>query len=359
MSVNVPLSQADARRIDRLRNRKGRRKPAKVPARLTRTGAFAPKRRGLITDAGFKRLYVVPRHSVIQVTGRELGSQHRDALYALFRLPHDRVVVTDPKSPIGRIALNVTHTTWRDLIIALGLTQHINNVANLVLTFEELMQVTMTVYEGPQERIVPELERGRVPDTPLQGKHLIHEFSAEGTRLDSRVCVTYGQWVTDNMARMKLVSLNADVQFALKSDYAKSFWPYIDGLPRHSWVDEKVLAALVGRDLWAEDETSATRRDFRANCRKAFDDMVRAGGLEGWREEVTGHGRVKGRKYHWTAATLPGAAETLPDSAEAAPSGSISHESGEAPIAAHGDGGRAASRCGAKREGRPQFEMAL
>ena len=304
MSVRVPLSAADARRIDRLRNRKGRRKPAKVPARLTRTSAFAPKRRGLITDAGFKRLYVVPGHSVIQVMGRELGSQHRDALYALFRLPHQTIVIDDPESVLKRSSLHVCETTWRDLIVALGLTEHVNNVANLVLTFEELMQVTMTVYEGAQERVLPELEAGRRPDTPLQGKHLIHEFSAEGTRLDSAVRVIYGKWVTDNMARLRLVSLNADVQFTLKSDYAKSFWPYIDSMTQHTWVDEKMLAALVGRDLWSEDETSATRRDFRANCRKAFNDMVRAGGLASWREEVTGRGRLKGRRYHYVPAEL-------------------------------------------------------
>lgn len=304
MPVDVQLSPADAKRIERLRNRKGRRKPAKVPARLTRTSAFAPKRRGLITDAGFKRLYVVPGHSVIQVMGRELGSQHRDALYALFRLPHSTVVIDDPESVLKHSSLHVCETTWRELIIALGLTEHVNNVANLVLTFEELMQVTMTVYEGSQERILPELEAGRRPDTPLQGKHLIHEFTASGTRLDSAVRVVYGKWVTDNMARLRLVSLNADVQFALKSDYAKSFWPYLDSLTQHRWVDEAMLAALVGRDLWAESETSATRRDFRANCRKAFNDMQRAGGLAGWREEVTGRGRTKGRRYHYEPAEL-------------------------------------------------------
>lgn len=304
MPVDVQLSPADAKRIERLRNRKGRRKPAKVPARLTRTSAFAPKRRGLITDAGFKRLYVVPGHSVIQVMGRELGSQHRDALYALFRLPHSTVVIDDPESVLKHSSLHVCETTWRELIIALGLTEHVNNVANLVLTFEELMQVTMTVYEGPQERILPELEAGRRPDTPLQGKHLIHEFTASGTRLDSAVRVVYGKWVTDNMARLRLVSLNADVQFALKSDYAKSFWPYLDSLTQHRWVDEAMLAALVGRDLWAESETSATRRDFRANCRKAFNDMQGAGGLAGWREEVTGRGRTKGRRYHYEPAEL-------------------------------------------------------
>ena len=302
MPVNVTLSPADRKRIDRLRNRKGRRKPAKVPARLTRTSAFAPKRRGLITDSGFKRVYVVPGHSVIQVSGRELGSQHRDALYALFRLPYDTVVISDDTSPIKRSTLHVTQTSWRELLNALGLTEHANNVANLVLTFEELMQVSLTVFDGDEEKILKSLEQGRIPDTPLQGRHLLHEFSAEGTKLDSAVQVIYGKWVTDNMARLRLVSLNADVQFALKSDYAKSFWPYLDSMNNHAWVDEKVLASLVGRDLFGPDETSATRRDFRANCRKAFDDMVHVNGLTSWSFEITGKGRTKGRRYRYRIA---------------------------------------------------------
>jgi len=69
------------------RNRRGRAHPANVPAKLTRTSAFAPKRRGLITDSSFRRVYLVPKQSVIEVSGRELGSQHRDAMYALFRVP--------------------------------------------------------------------------------------------------------------------------------------------------------------------------------------------------------------------------------------------------------------------------------
>ncbi|MBO0906289.1 hypothetical protein [Jiella sonneratiae] len=293
------LSPSDQRRIDRLRNRKGRRKPAKVPARLARTSAFAPKRRGLITDSGFQRLYVVPGHSVVRVHGRELGSQHRDALYAIFRLPFQRVVENDPDSPIGRTTRFQVTTTWRELIGALNLTEHANNVASLALTVEEIMQVVITIYEGNVESIVKTISEGRQPDTPHSGKHIIHSFEAEGAKLDSSVYITYGQWATESMARLRLVSLNADVQFELKSDYAKSFWPYIDSLPNHNWVDEAMLSALVGRDLWAEDETAASRRDFRAYCRKAFDDMVHAGGLLSWEEEVRGHGRKKTRRYHY------------------------------------------------------------
>ena len=96
----------------------------------------------------------------------------------------------------------------------------------------------------------------------------------------------------------KLVSLNADVQFELTSDYAKSFWPYIDSLSQHTWVDEEMLAHLIGRDLWGPGESSQSRAEFRKLCRKAFDDMVRAGGLMSWRVEIKGAGRKKSHRYH-------------------------------------------------------------
>ncbi len=302
MGLNVPLSPEDEKRIARLRNRKGRANPAKVPARLTRTSAFAPKRRGLITDSDFVRLYVVPGHSVVRVSGRELGSQHRDALYALFRLPRETILLRDESDPIGRTTLFRTTTTWRELILALGLTEHANNVANLVICFEEIMKVTMTVFEGDQDAVLETLKGGRLPSGAFAGRHLIHEFEAEGARLNDRVSVTYGKWATDSMARLRLVSLNADVQFGLTSDYAKSFWPYIDGLTQHRWIDESMLCALVGRDLWAEPETAQSRAHFRALCRKAFDDMKTAGGLTTWEEEVRGKGRQKTRRYHYVPA---------------------------------------------------------
>jgi len=104
------------------------------------------------------------------------------------------------------------------------------------------------------------------------------------------------------MQKAHLVSLNADVQFALKSDHAKSFWPYIDSQNSHNFVDEDMLAALAGRNLWTAPETSATRSQFRKDCRQAFDDMVLAGGLKSWREEVRGKGRRKSRRYHYVHA---------------------------------------------------------
>jgi hypothetical protein len=95
------LSEAEKKRLERVGGRRGRKRPAKVPARLVRTSAFAPKRRGLITDSDFERLYVVRGHSVVRVSGRELGSQHRDALYAVFRLTHESEVFKDADAPLG------------------------------------------------------------------------------------------------------------------------------------------------------------------------------------------------------------------------------------------------------------------
>src|SRR3954454_17426829 len=94
------LYNAEIRRPERLErtraNKRGGKNPGAVPARLARTSAFTPKRRNLITDSKFRRTYIVPGHSYIEVAGRELGSQHRDALYAVFRLKPRRVQVSNP-----------------------------------------------------------------------------------------------------------------------------------------------------------------------------------------------------------------------------------------------------------------------
>ena len=50
------------------------------------SSAFAPWRQKLSTDVDFKRVYVVKPNTVAQVSGRGSRSQHRDALYAIFRV---------------------------------------------------------------------------------------------------------------------------------------------------------------------------------------------------------------------------------------------------------------------------------
>jgi hypothetical protein len=93
-----PLSEDEFRLLERAerskQNRRQRKNPSVMPERLARTSAFTPRRQGLSTDSNFVRAYEVPGYSVVEVKGRELGSQHRDAIYALFRLP--RTKTTDP-----------------------------------------------------------------------------------------------------------------------------------------------------------------------------------------------------------------------------------------------------------------------
>lgn len=297
------LSPAEKKRLERVGGRRsGRNKPSKVPARLVRTSAFAPKRRGLITDSAFERLYVVKGHSVVRVSGRELGSQHRDALYAVFRLQHKSELRPDHDAPLGFASVMRVSTSWRELLKTMGLSPHVNNVAALKFTFEEIKKVVVTVYEGNDAKIMEEYRDGRLPRTKGKMGNLLNDISWGGVGLDDWVVIDYGDWTASMVMNAKLVSLNADVQFQLNSDYAKSFWPYIDSMQRHTWVDEERLSELVGRNLWADEETSATRRDFRSICRKAFDDMVRAKGLRSWRVEVLGDGRTKKHRYHYEHA---------------------------------------------------------
>src|SRR5687767_4213463 len=95
-----PLSEAEISRLERLErtraNKRGRKNPAAVPARLARTSALAPTRRNLSTHRTLRVADVVPGHSYIEVSGRELGSQHRDALYAVFRMKPRRIQVPSP-----------------------------------------------------------------------------------------------------------------------------------------------------------------------------------------------------------------------------------------------------------------------
>lgn len=295
----IELSDAEKKRLDRVGRRRGRNRPAKVPARLVRTSAFAPKRRGLITDSSFERLYVVRGHSVVRVSGRELGSQHRDALYAVFRLGHKQVVLPDRESPVGFTRYLKVETSWRELLKCMGLTQHANNIAALHFTFEDIKKVVVTIYEGDEAKLLEQYRQGKLPKAKGRMGNMLHDVEWGGLGLDDKVTVFFGEWSANMVMSAKLVSLNADVQFALGSDYAKSFWPYVDSFHKHNWVDEERLAELVGRDLWGAHEDAKTRRDFRSKCRKAFEDMVRAKGLRAWRVEVRGDGRHKSHRYHY------------------------------------------------------------
>ncbi len=314
-TAKKPLTEAELNRLERkkrsLQNRRGRKQPAIMPAKLARTSAFAPRRKGLITDSNFVRVYEVPGYSVVEVRGRELGSQHRDAIYALFRLPRTKISLPNPDYRPGTLTLqNITvyqtNTTWRELLKVTGRLEHVNNLLSMLTTLEEIKQVSLRILQGSSlaelEKIRTSRSRGHLADLPGSASSIIEKVDWDGAQLDSAITVQYGTSVLEMIEKAYLVSINADVQFRLKSDHAKTFWPFIDSQPNHTYIDEERLANLAGRNLRADDMTSADRAQFRKECRQAFQDMRQAGGLKEWREEVTGAGRNKSRRYHYIHA---------------------------------------------------------
>jgi hypothetical protein len=310
-----PLSEEQLRLLERAerskQNRRNRKNPAVMPDRLARTSAFSPRRQGLDTDSNFVRTYEVPGYSVIEVKGRELGSQHRDAIYALFRMPRTKTTLPAIHNKGGifnrSFSFYEARTTWRALLRAMGRVEHLNNLLSLMQVFEEVRQVSFIIHQGKSLKDIERIRRARgerrLPDTPGEVSSLISEINWDGGKLDSVVVVRFGATVLEMVEKAALVSINADVQYRLKSDHAKTFWPFIDSQPNFSYIDEMRLAQLAGRDLWGEGETSATRAQFRKECREAFRDMEAAQGLSQWREEITGFGRTKSRRYHYKHAS--------------------------------------------------------
>jgi hypothetical protein len=307
------LSEEELRLLERAerskQNRRQRKNPSVMPDRLARTSAFTPRRQGLITDSNFVRLYEVPGYSVVEVKGRELGSQHRDAIYALFRMPRIKSTVPNPNHRRGTLinpymTFYETRTTWRSLLKAMGRVEHLNNLLSLMEVFEEVRQVSFIVHQGKSLKDIERIHRMKrerlLPDTPGEVSSLISSIQWDGGQLDSAMVVRFGSTVLEMIEKAALVSINADVQFRLRSDHAKTFWPFIDSQPNFTFIDEERLAQLAGRRLWEGGETSATRAQFRKECREAFRDMQAARGLSSWREEVTGTGRTKSRRYHYT-----------------------------------------------------------
>lgn len=299
------LSEAERKRLERFErskaNRRGRKAPAVMPSRLARTSAFAPRKKGLVTDSTFQRLYVVRPHTVVEVRGRELGSQHRDALYALFRLRAKRsiaLLLPEPGSPPG-LAYYHTKATWRELLSATGRTPHVNNLGTLLRVFEELRSVSFRFYQGDFAQYEAALKGGRLPGAGYSD-NLLGRIEWDGVSLDSSVKVTYGEWVREMFEARSLASIDGDTYFRLRSDYAKSIWPYIDSQPGYSWVAVETLAELVGRDYRAE--TTRQRLKLREELRQAFADMVTAGGLASWACQETGPGRSKSYRYSYVHA---------------------------------------------------------
>lgn len=287
--------------------RRNRNNPAQVPARLARTSAFAPRRSPLSSDADFERVYIVPGHSVVKVKGRELGAQHRDLIYNIFRVGKYRSaddVIDDPQSPVKFRRVRRVITTWRELIIAAGKKEHATNIATMHEVLSDIGQVLFEIYEGDQDAIAEAMVTRnweKLLELSPSGamRHLFEDIEFDGLDLDSKVVITYGNWTIDMIERGKLVSLNSDVQNQLRSDYAKSIWPYIDSMTTHTYIDEAMLETLLGRNIWSDEETKNTRGQFRREVKMAFDDMVRAGGLKTYRVEWLGKGHRKSKRFYY------------------------------------------------------------
>ncbi len=287
------LSDAEVARLARLArtraNMRGRRNPAVLPSKLARTAAFAPRKHGLSTDADFVRTYVVKPHAVVEVRGRELGTRHRDALIALFRLRAKRFETVGENGQV-KGSVYRTDATWRDILKASGLTAHVNNLIVALRILEELRSVTMRVFTGTYDAYETAVAKGRLPSAGWSDG-LIGSINWTGVNLDSEVSVTYGEWVRRTFETKNLVSVSADVYFALKSDFARAWWPYIDSQPNHHYITLETLSEMVGRDY--RTEPSKKRARFREDVVSAFNDMVRAGGLAEFELEASGPGRTK------------------------------------------------------------------
>ena len=252
---------------------------------------------------------MVRPHAVVHVHGRELGSQHRDAIYAIFRCRAKKVSepnlayvpgTTDPLTAFFKIGPYYTQSTWRDLLLTTGRTAHVNNLGSLLRCFEEIRSVSFRVYQGSYAEYETQIQRGRLPGAGF-ASNLINEIRWDGVTLDSKVTVKYGAWVRRTFEAKNLVGLNAEVFFHLRSDYAKSFWPFIDSQPSYTSLDDTLywLSWPAGA---TERRISKKRAKFREDVVQAMNDMIAAGGLKEWRCEVMGAGRLKTYRYHYTHA---------------------------------------------------------
>ncbi|PHK94133.1 hypothetical protein CR162_15330 [Pseudoroseomonas rhizosphaerae] len=295
------LTAAEQARLERLertrRNMRGRRLPAVMPSKLARAAAFSPRSNGL-SEERTTRIVAVRPYAVIEVRGRELGTKHRDMLVALFRLRARRFEIVGPD---GRPAGGVyrTETTWREILRASGVSVHVNNLLTALRICEELRETSLRVFTGSYDAYETAMKAGRLPAAGWSDG-IIGSIEWDGPSLDARVRVAYGEWVRRAFEAKHLVSLNADVYFRLRSDFARAWWPHIDSQPNHSWVGLDTLGELAGRDFDALP--SKQRARFREDLTHAFDDLIAAGGLESWRLEALGEGRKKTYRVHYKHA---------------------------------------------------------
>jgi len=231
-------------------------------------------------------------------------------LYALFKLRAKRTEEPNPlynpnisqvglKAPKPTLVYYHTITTWREILKASGRSAHVNNLGTVLRTFEEMRKVNFRVYTGTFDQYQAASTRGRLAG-PGFSDNLLNEIEWSGVELDSPVRVRYGAWVKEMFEAKTLVSVDSEVYFKLKSDYAKSLWPAIDSQNNYTWIDVDAVAELSGLDYAAL--TTRQKVKLREETRQAFDDMVAASGLSSWHCEQIGSGRVKSYRYHYVHA---------------------------------------------------------
>jgi hypothetical protein len=253
---------------------------------------------------------VVRPHTIVEVRGRELGAQHRDALYVLFRLRARRTEIPNPAwnpnittpglgAPKPTLVYWHAETTWREILLAMGRQPHVNNLGTVLRTLEEMRMVSFRVYTGTFDQWLLASRSGRLAG-PGFSDNLVNLIEWDGVTLDSRVTVRFGEWVRRMFETKSLCSIDGDVYFKLKSDYAKAFWPFLDSQNDYTWIGVETLAELAGRDYTTE--TGRQRLKFREEIRQAFDDMIAAGGLASWACEPIGSGRARSYRYRYIHA---------------------------------------------------------
>ena len=276
------------------KNKRGRVNPSKVPAKLTRTSAFLPQSNNLNTDRNFEKVYVVPGYSVLRISGGELGYQHRDALYTLFRLTPSLNIPEEYRRQLtGALRHNEVYlcaqSTWRELLDLSGVSPHVNTILTLKKLLQDFQHTLIEEVIGDPEVILEKQKKGRLGG-PGSSLPVITGIFWGGDGLNDKIAVVYGESVQKAFRDRYLVSLDHEVQRELKTGYGKSIWPFIDGQPNYTYLPEDTITALIGVNIW-EDQTLPTgkvlkayniRADFRKKCRKAFQDMQEKGGLASW-----------------------------------------------------------------------------
>ena len=296
------------RKVSRDRIRRLRRSSANVPTDLARTSAFAPRRSGLKT-VNFKRTYVVG-DSIVEVEGRELGTQHRDALYALFKLEPKsvRMKAEEPGLPMMNFVL--VQVSWREMLHALNLNEHQTNLKTVLKTFEQLRSVNIRVYAGGLDAYNSAQVTGELPEGEGYSDNLLGKIHWTGKALDSTLTVQYGDWLRE-VIRTDFVGLRPEY-FHLTSDYAKTILPFIESNLDAKSLNEADIGRLVDRDISNESRQQVFK--FRGYVDIAFNDMQRVGAIKSFQVEEIWEGRKKFMRYSWERAgrAVPAVADSEP-----------------------------------------------